>query len=66
MTEMQRNELSRLRAKASQANTRPGDLVPMLEAAARDLRAMGCILAAELVQDALGEIESGGGDLCDM
>lgn len=65
MTKTQRNELTRLRAKASQANARPGDLVPMLEAAARDLRAMGCVLAAELVHDAIGEIESGEGDLCD-
>lgn len=65
MTETQR-DLARLRAKASQANTRPGDLVPMLTAAARDLRAMGCALAAERVNDAIGEIEHPEGEKWEM
>lgn len=62
MTDEQRHELHRLRAKGVCEQVTPSDLVRQLTGIAKRLRDMGQPLAADLVWDAIGEIENPAGD----
>lgn len=62
MTDDQRRELHRLRAKGVCEQVTTGDIVRQLTTIAGQLREMGQPLAVDLIWDAIGEIENPAGD----
>lgn len=58
MTDNDRAEFHRLRAKAALDQVTPGDIVRQLTGIAAQLRQMGQPLAADFIWDAIGEVEN--------